>query len=106
MSSVGRCVFFDIFVTNNADKRDVFPSLIQAILVEREEDKKRRILDLQQQEQRRLELLAKLAEQVPYWENIQAATSKLDHITAAARGQEYVKGEDLTRGYIPMNGFT
>ena len=99
------CIF-RCFVTQNAGDRDAFLCFIQAILVEREEDKKRRMLEIQQEEQRRLELLAKLAEQVPYWENIQAATSKLDHITAAAKGQEYVKGEELTRGYIPMNGFT
>ena len=74
--------------------------------MEREEDKKRQLQEAQQQEQHRLELLAKLAEQVPYWESIQAATSKLDYITAAARAQEYIKGEEMTRGYIPLNGFT
>jgi hypothetical protein len=75
-------------------------------LIEKLEDKKRRHLEYEVQEQKRLQLLEKLAQQVPYWENIQAATSKLEHITAAAKGHEYIKGEELTRGYIPMNGFT
>jgi hypothetical protein len=77
-----------------------------AILVEREEERRRKEEAFHQQEQRRLELLAKMAEQVPYWENIQNATSKLEHITAAARGHEYIKGDDPVRGYMPLNGFT
>ena len=51
-------------------------------------------------------LLLKLAEQVPYFEAIQNVSSKLDHITASVKGHEYFKGEDLTRGHIPLNGFT
>lgn len=78
----------------------------EAILVEREEERKRKEEEYNKQEQRRLELLAKIAEQVPYWENIQNATSKLDYITIAARGQEYVKGEEPGRGHMPLHGFT
>lgn len=52
-----------------------------------------------------MELLAKLAQQVPYWESIQNIESRLDHVTAAVKGQEYVKGEELTRGHLPLNGF-
>lgn len=43
---------------------------------------------------------------MPYFEAIQNAESKLDHVTASAKAHEYFKGEDLTRGHIPMNGFT
>ena len=47
-----------------------------------------------------------LHNKVPYFEAIQNAHSKLDHITASAKGHEYFKGEDLGRGFIPMFGFT
>ncbi len=32
--------------------------------------------------------------------------SKLDHITASVQSHTYVKGDELTRGHIPLNGFT
>jgi hypothetical protein len=44
---------------------------------------------------------------VPYWDSIQNAESKLDHITAAVKGQEYIGLEEPgMRGHIPMYGFT
>ena len=46
--------------------------------------------------------------QVPYWEAIQNATSKLDHVTASVRAHEYMPLEDdalsLARGHIAMKG--
>lgn len=48
----------------------------------------------------------KLAEQVPYYENIQAVESKLDHITVAADAQKYFKPDEETRGHLALNGFT
>jgi hypothetical protein len=45
--------------------------------------------------------------QVPYYEAIQDATSKLDHITASAKAHEYVAPEEPgVRGHLPLNGFT
>jgi hypothetical protein len=37
---------------------------------------------------------------------MQAATSKLDHITASAKAHEYVAAEMQSRGHLAMNGFT
>mmetsp|Transcript_1565 Transcript_1565/g.2187 ORF Transcript_1565/g.2187 Transcript_1565/m.2187 type:complete len:658 (+) Transcript_1565:66-2039(+) len=62
------------------------------------------------EEMHRLKVLAMLAEEVPYWEAIQQAESKLDHVTASVRGHEYIPllPDDLSlaRGHIGMNGFT
>lgn len=45
--------------------------------------------------------------QVPYYDAIQDASSRLDHITASAKGHEYVaSGDPLYRGHLPLNGFT
>lgn len=73
---------------------------------QKEEEKKRKEEELKQNEIKKLELLAKIAEQCPYWDNIQNVESKLDYITIAALNSMYQKGEDLTRGHIPMMGFT
>jgi hypothetical protein len=44
---------------------------------------------------------------VPYYDAIQDATSKLDHITASAKGHEYIACDDPQyRGHLPLNGFT
>jgi P2-related tail formation protein len=61
---------------------------------------------LRAEEAKRLEALEVLASQVPYWDNIQNVESKLDHITAAVKGQEYVQSEPAVRGHLPMLGFT
>lgn len=37
---------------------------------------------------------------------MQNVESKLDHVTVAALSSMYHKGEELTRGHIPMMGFT
>jgi hypothetical protein len=79
---------------------------LKIILIEREEEKKRKEEEYKQIEQKKIEYLAKLAQQVPYWDAIQNVSSKLDYITAAAKTHEYIKGEDFARGYMPLNGFT
>ena len=56
-------------------------------------------------EMKRLELLAKIAEECPYWEGLQNVHSKLDHVTVAAQYAMYMKGEDMTRGHLPLLGF-
>lgn len=44
--------------------------------------------------------------QVPYFDAIQEATSRLDHITASAKAHEYnAPLSPGARGHIPMNGF-
>ena len=73
--------------------------------LEREEDKRRCEEQQLQLEQRRLEWLARLAEQVPYWEALQNAQSRLDHVTASAKAWEYVSSGPGARGYLPLNGF-
>lgn len=67
--------------------------------------RKQREIELEQQEEQKMELLRKLAEQVPYWEAIQNATADLSHVTASVKAQQYVQPAELGRGYIPMNGF-
>ncbi len=56
-------------------------------------------MEIQVEEEKRLQKLLKLAEQVPYFDSIQSTTSKLDHITASVKGHEYIafdptSGED------------
>lgn len=72
---------------------------------EKERLRKKQEEELQQKEVMRLELLAKIVEQCPYWEGLQNVHSKLDHITTAAAQAMYQKGEDLTRGHMPLQGF-
>lgn len=46
--------------------------------------------------------------QVPYYENIQNIESRLDHVTASAKAQEYIPIEEkdrLGRGHLPLNSF-
>lgn len=93
-------------VKENIEKNRAQVELRNAQIREREEERKRKEAEQAAEEALRLEKLMKLAEQVPYWENIQNAHSKLDHITASVQGHQYLKGEDLSRGFIPMFGFT
>jgi hypothetical protein len=44
--------------------------------------------------------------QVPYWEAMQNASSKLDHITASAEAHRYCKPEEVSRGFQSLHGFT
>jgi hypothetical protein len=77
----------------------------EQLRVEKEDEKRRKEEDLRLKECRRMEWLSKLAEQVPYWEAMQNAQSKLDHITASAKAWEYIGVDDPGRGYLPLNGF-
>ena len=43
--------------------------------------------------------------QVPYYDKIQNAESKLDHVTASVKAHEYLESDQPTRGHISMNGF-
>jgi len=71
----------------------------------KEEEKRKREAAAEEEEAQRVELLHQLAAQVPYWENIQNAKSQLDHVTAAVKAQEYVRGEEETRGHFRATGF-
>lgn len=70
--------------------------------------KKQREEEALQQEAKKLEFLNALAAQVPYYDAIQQVESRLDHVTASAKAQEYIPiGEEdrLTRGHMPLNSF-
>lgn len=70
--------------------------------------KKQREDEALQQEAKKLEFLNALAAQVPYYDAIQQVESRLDHVTASAKAQEYIPiGEEdrLTRGHMPLNSF-
>ena len=43
---------------------------------------------------------------MPYYDALQNASSKLDHVTAATEAQKYHKPDELSRGFCPLNGFT
>ena len=43
---------------------------------------------------------------MPYWDALQNASSKLDHITASAESHRYFKPEEASRGFQSLNGFT
>jgi hypothetical protein len=51
-------------------------------------------------------LCAYVAAQVPYFDALQNASSKLDHVTAAVEAQKYLKPGELSRGHLALNGFT
>ena len=76
------------------------------ILHEKEEERRNRERAFFEKEEKRRELISKIAEQCPYWDSVQNAVSKLDHLTAASKGHEYIKGPDPGRGFLPVNGFT
>jgi len=76
----------------------------EQLRLDKEELKRKKEEELILKEKQRVEWLNKLAEQVPYWESIQNATSMLDHVTVAVKTQEY-HAPNYTRGYMPMNGF-
>jgi hypothetical protein len=71
--------------------------------LQKEEEKHRRLLQKQEEEAHRLELLAKLAATVPYWDAIENATSQLGHVTAAVRAQEwYVRTHSIYLSIIHL----
>ena len=76
------------------------------LLNERAEEKKASQLALQMQQERQLEFLQRLAESVPYIDALKAATSKLDHVTAAVTAHQFTEFDEHNRGYMPLNGFT
>jgi hypothetical protein len=65
---------------------------------------------LLEEELHRLKVLDMLAAEVPYWEAVQQASSKLDHVTASVLAHQYVPLEEdalaLARGHMNLNGFT
>ena len=76
-----------------------------------EKRKQKKILEelAQEEEKKKIELLNKLAEQAPYWDIIKDIESRLDHATVSSQAQSFIprlEGDELTRGHIPMNGFT
>jgi len=78
----------------------------EALRLKKIEEQRRKEKKHLEEEARRLDILNKLAEQVPYWDALQAAESKLDHVTAAVEAQKYQKPEEVSRGHLSMNGFT
>ena len=77
----------------------------QATFFEKLQKERQKEAELAAREERKLQFLMELASQVPYWDDIQNATSKLDHITAAVKAQEYQGQEELVRGYMPTTGY-
>ena len=77
----------------------------ELLRLEKEQDKVRRLAQKAEEEAQRLELLMQLAASVPYWDAVENATSQLDHVTAAAKAQEWVQPEQLTRGFLESYGF-
>lgn len=57
------------------------------------------------QEEKRLELLNKLAQQASYWSAIQDIKSRLDQATTSSKAQEYIVPDAPMRGHFPMQGF-
>lgn len=43
---------------------------------------------------------------MPYWDAMQNASSKLDHITASTESHRYFKPDEAGRGFQSLNGFT
>lgn len=72
----------------------------------KEEDKRKKELQHLENERSKMDTLMRLAAQVPYYENIQNAASKLDHVTAAAHAHEYLGGQEQFRGFMRPTGFT
>jgi hypothetical protein len=83
----------------NVDMRN---ELVQQRLAE----KRRKEEDFLRREERVTELLLRLATQVPYYDKIQNAESKLDHVTASVRAHEYQGFEEEERGHMSLKGFT
>jgi len=71
----------------------------------KEEEKRRKDLQHVEAEARKMDLLMRLAAQVPYYDDIQNATSKLDHVTAAAQAHIYQGVQEEFRGFMRATGF-
>ena len=75
-------------------------------LVEKMDQKRQREEEMRLAEEGRLEMLNRLASQVPYWDNILNAKANLGHITASVKGHEYQPcTEEAVRGHMPSYGF-
>ena len=73
--------------------------------LEKEKQKQQKMQEKEQEDAQRLEILAHLATTVPYWDAIVNATSQLEHVTAAVKAQEWQQPEELSRGFMSLNGF-
>ena len=71
----------------------------------KEEEKHKKDLQHAEAEARKMDMLMRLAAQVPYYDDIQNATSKLDHVTAAAQAHLYLGGAEEFRGHMRATGF-
>jgi hypothetical protein len=72
---------------------------------EKLEQKKLAEEEVIKQEERRMELLQKLAQQASYWTAIQDIKSRLDQATTGSKGHEYIAVEAPARGHFPLQGF-
>jgi hypothetical protein len=73
--------------------------------LEKKRQRQQKLREKEEEETKRLEILANLAMAVPYWDAIENASSQLDHVTAAAKAQEWQQPEELSRGFLALNGF-
>jgi len=77
------------------------------LLGDKESKKKLKEEEAEVADSRRLEALIRLAQQVPYFGNMQRVKANLAHLTASAKGHEYQPAlEEEGRGHLPLNGFT
>lgn len=74
--------------------------------LQKEADKMQAHLRVMQKEADKMEALLRLAAQVPYYDDIVNASSKLDHETAAYKAQLYVEHAPAARGFALLTGFT
>jgi hypothetical protein len=77
----------------------------QRLIDEKENKKRENELKQLEKERLKMEFLMELASQVPYYENIQNATSQLDHITQAVKAQQYEGYEEESRGHKKSTGY-
>jgi hypothetical protein len=62
--------------------------------------------ELLMEEERKIAMLQKLAEQVPYFDTISNIETRYDQATASTVGHQFVENEEeATRGHIPLYGF-
>lgn len=77
----------------------------ELVRLDKEREKQQKVREKEEEEAKRLEILANLAMTVPYWDAIENATSQLDHVTAAVKAQEWQQPEEMSRGFLALNGF-
>jgi len=77
----------------------------QEQLQEKLDKGKEREAALAAREEKKMQFLMELASQVPYWDAIQNATAKLDHVTAAVEAQKYLGFEEQARGHKTSTGY-